>query len=367
VTTANTSAVASVEIWDSAFTTQYFTTVSAPSADAWNFSGGTAIPVTASSASFNVRVTFRDHTLPSGMYAVTAGVTAFTTTDPLSTGSDAAGTTMTVDNLAPADAAWGSITADIGQVVLNWSNPADSDFAEVVILRGTATISDAPSEGSTYSVPGTIGASDIVYVGSLETFTDTGVSNGTDYYYKIFSRDVYRNYSAGLQTGPYVQYQLITFVNQSENYGDISPDCSQGCLYASGTQVTLNAIEDKGYPFIDWTGCDTPSGSICTMTIDADKNVTANFDTCQYPVRVIGLNINYYSSLQSAYDAASDGDTIQSQDMSFTEDLVLDINKTITITGGFNCDYSAITGTTSLNGSLDIIDGTVNMENYNLQ
>ena len=367
VTTANTSAVASVEIWDSAFTTQYFTTVSVPGGDAWNFSGGTAIPVTASSASFNVRVTFKDHTLPSGMYAVTAGVTAFTTTDDLSTGSDAAGTTITVDNLAPADAAWGTITADIGQVALNWSNPADSDFAEVVILRGTATISDAPSEGIIYSVPGTIGASDIVYVGSLETFTDTGVSNGTDYYYKIFSRDTYGNYASGLQTGPYIQYQLMTFVNQSENYGDISPDCSQGCLYANGTQVTLNAIEDKGYPFIDWTGCEIPNGSICTVTIDADKNVTANFDTCQYPVRVIGLNINYYSSLQSAYDAASDGDTIQSQDMSFTENLALDINKTITFTGGFNCDYSAVTGITSLNGNLDVTDGTVIMENYNLQ
>lgn len=47
--------------------------------------------------------------------------------------------------------------------------------------------------------------------------------------------------------------------------------------YESGTAVTLTAIATTGYAFSDWTGCDSASGSVCTMTMDADKTVTANF------------------------------------------------------------------------------------------
>jgi hypothetical protein len=60
VTTANTAAVAEMQIWDDTFTTQYFSTVSAPAGNDWSFSGGTSIPVGTSSASFRVRFTAKD-------------------------------------------------------------------------------------------------------------------------------------------------------------------------------------------------------------------------------------------------------------------------------------------------------------------
>jgi hypothetical protein len=59
VTTANTAAIASMEIWNDTFGTQYFLTVSSPVGDDWNFSLGTAIPVTDSPASFRVRLLSR--------------------------------------------------------------------------------------------------------------------------------------------------------------------------------------------------------------------------------------------------------------------------------------------------------------------
>jgi hypothetical protein len=134
VTTANTPAIASVEIWNEAMTTQYFSTDSTPNGNLWEFSGGTAIPVTTSAASFRVVFTAKDHaTLAAGTYAVTGTVTAYTCTNSQA-GTDTDSATITVDNDPPADASWGTITPGDQQIQLNWTNPG-SDFNKVVILR----------------------------------------------------------------------------------------------------------------------------------------------------------------------------------------------------------------------------------------
>jgi hypothetical protein len=175
VTTANTAAIASMEIWDDTFTTQYFSTVSSPVGDDWNFSGGTAIPVTDSPASFRVRFTAKDHaTLPNPIeYAVTGTVTSYTCTNAQA-GTDTDSATITVDNDPPADASWGTITPGDQQVELNWTNPV-SDFYKVLILRRAGSaVGDTPTEGTEYNVDDPIGSSTVRYVGSLETFTDTG-------------------------------------------------------------------------------------------------------------------------------------------------------------------------------------------------
>ena len=49
-------------------------------------------------------------------------------------------------------------------------------------------------------------------------------------------------------------------------------DCSES--YTSGTVVSLNA---SGMLFMDWTGCDSVSGTTCTVTMTAAKSVAARF------------------------------------------------------------------------------------------
>ena len=90
-------------------------------------------------------------------------------------------------------------------VALSWTNSVSADFSNVVILRKASTaVTDVPPEGSVPSVGGTIGASTVVYAGSGNTFTDTGVSSGTTYYYKIFSKDTSGNYDVSLVAlGPF--------------------------------------------------------------------------------------------------------------------------------------------------------------------
>ena len=93
------------------------------------------------------------------------------------------------------------------------------------------------------------------------------------------------------------------------------------------------------------------------MTTISNINVSAG------SVRIMDTGIEY-STLQAAYDAAIDGDTIQSQGITFVEELFIDdlSNKSVTLQAGYNNDYSAVTGITSLNGDMTISNGIVTIE-----
>jgi len=54
-------------------------------------------------------------------------------------------------------------------------------------------------------------------------------------------------------------------------------DCSEN--YADGTSVILTATPAENiYKFASWSGCDSPSGNICTVIMNQSKTVTATFD-----------------------------------------------------------------------------------------
>jgi len=169
-----------------------------------------------------------------------------------------------------------------------------------------------------------------------------------------------------------VDLNLLT-VNIVAGGGGVTPDCSAGCWYDPGTIVTLTAEADPGYYFDHWTGCDSVNGNICTMTMDTAKNVEAIFLEleCAAPVKIIGDPADYYS-LQDAYDAAVNDDIIQSQVTTLTENVHFDRTITVTVQGGYNCDYSAVTGVTTIetvapefNMTMDF--GSVSIENIQLQ
>ncbi len=67
--------------------------------------------------------------------------------------------------------------------------------------------------------------------------------------------------------------------------------------------------------------------------------------------------------LQSAYDAASDNDTIQIRNLTFTE--VININRPVSVKmeGGYDCLHTPIRSTTTIEGDMNISDGTVETNN----
>ncbi len=69
------------------------------------------------------------------------------------------------------------------------------------------------------------------------------------------------------------QYDLTVKVNPS---GGGTTNVTSG-TYDDGTVVHIDATPSSGYRFDHWTGCDSVSGTVCTVTMNSDKTVTANF------------------------------------------------------------------------------------------
>jgi PKD repeat protein len=66
-----------------------------------------------------------------------------------------------------------------------------------------------------------------------------------------------------------------------------------------------------------------------------------------------------YPSLQAAFDAAQDGEIIQSQAVQFSEDLVFSQPIAVFLNGGYSADFSTETEITVLTGTLSITNGSV--------
>jgi subtilisin family serine protease len=155
-----------------------------------------------------------------------------------------------------------------------------------------------------------------------------------------------------------LQYQLTTPVDP-KGAGFVTPDCSEGCTYDCLDSVILMASEYSGYFFDSWTNCDSASNNICTETIDEDDNVTANFQPCYQPVRIVAAVPLYFDTLQAAYDEAIDGDIIQVRDEVFDDNVSAGRSISVTFAGGYNCNYSGVIGVTTFNGIMNVSDGTV--------
>ncbi len=193
--------IALVEITDNSNVDEC-TDIANPSSLTLNFTG-CSLAVTTSPTTFKIRVTPKAHAdmpaVPGASYATTATVASWTGTNSTHAGTDTDSATITIDNASPANVTSASGTAGIEEVSLTWTNPGDADFHSSVVLRRAGTaVGDTPVEGTTYSIGNPVGPSTVACVGATASCTDTGLTGGTAYHYKIFAKDSNANYS---QTG----------------------------------------------------------------------------------------------------------------------------------------------------------------------
>jgi hypothetical protein len=84
---------------------------------------------------------------------------------------------------------------------------------------------------------------------------------------------------------------------------------------------------------------------------------------CPYPpVKIAGTPPAYNAVIQAAYDAAADGNTIQTHSSAFTGDININQNKSIILEGGFDCYYTVNSGTTAVNGNMTVSDGNLTIQ-----
>lgn len=337
--TGTSTGLGLVEITNDAGTTVYGS-VTDPASDTPSITLSTnTLTATTTSTQYKIRITPKSHAAmpvpPGSTYTVTAKINSWTGTNTAA-GSDTAGTTITIDNLSPGNVTAASGTAGNTQVVLTWTNPADADFNSTVVLRSTTgAVTDTPVEGTTYTVGNIIGSSTVVSVTSTTTFTDTGLTNGTAYDYKIFTRDSNGNYSA---TG---------VVPTGSPYTPAGPGCYSVATGNWDSSLTW-ASSAGGAP-------GTCPGTLLILGVpDSTTPVYINFTTTSHTVTV---NVATAAAASVSIGAPGTG----------TAGLAvaagtLTVGGSVTVTGGTGTKKASLTfttGTLKLGGNLTDSGGTV--------
>jgi|WetSurMetagenome_2_1015567.scaffolds.fasta_scaffold00113_15 hypothetical protein len=87
-------------------------------------------------------------------------------------------------------------------------------------------------------------------------------------------------------------------------------------------------------------------------------------ENCDKTIFRIGVGaLYYYSSIQDAYNGLDSGDTLDMRAGAFGGNLYINQSKSVTLAGGYRCDFSSNTGYTVIDGALTINDGSVTIEN----
>jgi hypothetical protein len=92
--------------------------------------------------------------------------------------------TTTIDVTSPSNVTL-TATAGDAQVLLTWTVPGDPDFSGTKIVRRTDGFPTGPNDGT------------VVYNGSGTSHSDTGLTNGTTYYYGAYAYDTSNNFASG--------------------------------------------------------------------------------------------------------------------------------------------------------------------------
>jgi len=232
-----------------------------------NFTGATSVTFNSVSASFTATSAAEiQATVPGG---ATTGPLSVTTPGGTATSTSNFTVTVTVKvTLTAAKAGTGSGTmtsssnpASLNQINCGATCSASYESGSVVTLTATpATGSDFTSWSGCDTVSG---ATCTVTMSAARSVTAT-------FTVQRFTLTVQKT---RLQTGN----GTVTSSSNPPSANQIScgPNCSWSYKY--GTVVTLTAKPDTLSLFNSWSGCDSVSGTTCTVTIRSARSVTASF------------------------------------------------------------------------------------------
>jgi hypothetical protein len=241
-------------------------------------------------------------------------------------------------------------TPSNNQISLAFTAPTDTDLASTTILRSTSAITDTPTEGVYYATSSTIGASTVVCsvaitASTTATCNATGLTNGTPYYFKLFTSDTSGNYSEGVSVGPVAPGSTTvtlgygtdtpstsvapggsattsdTFTFQTTSGTDVIQSVT--ATFATGTAAALSLVEitnDAGSTV--YGSVANPSSDIVPITLSTNT-LTANTTLTQYRIRITpkthtnmpappgsSYNVSSYISSFQGTSAATAGDDL---------------------------------------------------------
>jgi len=171
------------------------------------------------------------------------------------------------------------------QINLSWGLNTNND--EVLIATSTTGTIGAPTKGSTYIAGNSIpGGGTVIFAGNATSFNHTSLTSGSNYYYRIWSKNSSNEYSAGVsaKSATYCATPSIPYTQGFNGY-ELSP-CwiaelvTQGQVEraaASITQVKTSAYPDatpsEGSHMIKFNSMDCGVGNIMRLSSPAFSSV----------------------------------------------------------------------------------------------
>lgn len=175
---------------------------------------------------------------------------------------------------------------------------------------------------------------------------------------------------------PTTQQLAVTFQGNGGGNVHSSPagiSCDSGtppCPPASFNNnevVTLTANANINSTFAGWNGAGCSGTGTCVVTMNSPKDVIANFDPLPAKVYILGSQTPY-QLLQSAYDAAAEGNTIQPQAITFAENpLTFRHAVNIVLAGGYDSNFLNQTGFTTVEGQVIFQLGSVAVDRLSIK
>lgn len=191
------------------------------------------------------------------------------------------------------------------QIILSWINPTDSDFLKTKIVRKTGSYPSSNTDGT------------VTYEGTGTSYTDIGLANGTQYYYRAFTFDSVLNVN-DTETNQEItaipkKYELygvkIDTTNSSPSTALTYTDDAIGFTSASGNNGSFNygSWQDK-FPFNIIKPClykngtvnyylnpndytKKADGSVSDITSGNDGDVMVEFPKIYWKFETIGTDL----------------------------------------------------------------------------
>ncbi len=186
------------------------------------------------------------------------------------------------DTAAPADVTGFTAIAGNTLVSLTWTNPTTLDYAGTKILR---------KEGS-YPSSCTDGTATQLYSGTGTSHFDTGLTNGTAYYYMACTFDEAPNYSAG-STATSTPYLDLTPPGEVSGFGVINA-MTGGKLNLTWSKPA--DVDLMGIKIVRGTGATAPAdcstGTVVYNSNGTDYADTGLTDGTQYSYRACAYDIS---------------------------------------------------------------------------
>jgi hypothetical protein len=214
----------------------------------------------------------------------------------------------------------------------------------------------------------------------------------TDAFYSYFSRggsalaisNYKDNFSTWMNTylTPLQTPATVTGISGIQMAGIFKYRCDmiegQGATVSSGN-FAMNVSEwaDGDYPICFMTNTDTGEGvGPGTASVLSGRLIPTSYDVTSWTspldqgsaeIYKIGTATPIFQTIQKAYTALNDNDTLQILTGDFTGGLLLSLPKTVKLQGGYDCTFTSNTGYSTVRTSMTVSGGKVIVERLKIK